>query len=85
LEELGAQVRKNLRSALFAGGLKEQLGCQIHPEGRFLRRKINQWLRVIRAYWPKCPAEISADGQHLIISSSKLSPALLPVQMPAKA
>ena len=62
-----------------AGGLREQLGCRIHPEDRFLRRKINQWLRVIRAYWPQCPAKISADGQSLIIFSSKPSPALHPV------
>ena len=61
-------------------GLKEQLGCQIHPEDRFLRRKLNQWLRVIRAHWPECPAEISADGQSLVISSSKSSPALYPAR-----
>src|SRR5215472_5388651 len=67
---------------LFApGGLRDQLGCRMHPEDRFLRRKINQWLRVIRAHWPQCPAGISADGQSLIISSSKSSPALHPVQM----
>jgi len=64
------------------GGLKEQLGCQIHAEDRFLRRRINHWLRVIRAHWPECPAEISTDGQGLIISSSKASPALHPVQNP---
>ena len=69
------------RVPLFSpGGLKEQLGCQIHPEGRFLRRKINQWLRVIRAHWPECPAQISTDGQSLVISSSKSSPALFPIQ-----
>jgi len=64
------------------GGLQEQLSCQIHPEGRFLRRKINHWLRVIRAYRPQCPAEIFADGQSLILSSSRPSPALHPVLTP---
>jgi len=68
-----------IRVPLFSpGGLKEQLGCHIHPEDRFLRRKISQWLRVIRAHWPQCPAEISADGESLIISSSKSIPALHP-------
>jgi hypothetical protein len=62
------------------GGLKEQLGCQIHAEDRFLRRKINQWLRVIRAHWPQCPAEISANGQSLVVSSSKAAPAVHPFQ-----
>lgn len=62
------------------GGLKEQLGCQVHAEGRFLRRKINQWLRVIRAHWPQCPAEISANGQSLVVSSSRAFPALHPAR-----
>ena len=67
------------RVPLFAaGGLKEQLGCQIHGDDRFLRRRINQWLRVIRAHWPQCPAEISPDGHSLVISPSKLSPAFHP-------
>jgi hypothetical protein len=68
-----------------AGGLKEQLGCQIHAEDRFLRRKINHWLRVIRAHWPQCPAEISADGQSLLLFSSRPSPALHPVLMAPKS
>jgi hypothetical protein len=71
-----------IRVPLFSpDGLKQQLGCQIHAEDRFLRRKLNQWLRVIRAHWPQCPAQISSDGQSLVISSSKSSPALHPVQM----
>jgi hypothetical protein len=28
-------------SLFSAGGLRDQLGCRIHPEDRFLRRKIN--------------------------------------------
>ena len=63
-------------SLFSVGGLRDQLGCRIHPEDRFLRRKINQWLRVIRAAWPRCPAKISADGQSLIIGTSRASPAL---------
>lgn len=66
-----------VRIPLFSpGGLRDQLGCRIHPEDRFLRRKINQWLRVIRAHWPHCPAIISKDGQSLVIRSSRSSPAL---------
>ena len=70
------------RLPLFApGGLKEQLGCHIHAEGRLLRRKINHWLRVIRTHWPHCRAQISPDGQSLIISCSKSSPALHATRM----
>ena len=57
------------------GGLRGQLGCNIPSEDRYLRRKINQWLRLVRAHWPGCSAQISIDGQSLIISSSKPSPA----------
>jgi hypothetical protein len=66
-----------------AGGLKEQLGCHMHPEDRFLRRKISQWLRVIRAHWPQCPVEISDDGESLIMSSSKHHPAIHPQPGPS--
>jgi hypothetical protein len=61
------------------------MGWFFYAEDRFHRRKINLWLRVIRAHWSQCPAEIAADGQHLVISSSSHSPALHPVQMPVKS
>jgi len=71
-----------IRVPLFStGAQKEQLGCHIHPEDRFLRRKISQWLRVIRAHWPQCPAGISADGQSLIISTSRSAPTIHPVRL----
>ena len=49
-----------MRAPLFSPGrLREQLGCRIQAEDRFLRRKINQWFRVIRAHClnvlPKSP------------------------------
>ena len=40
---------------------------------------------MIHTYWPQCPAEISAHGQHLVISSSRHLPALHPLQMPVKS
>lgn len=77
--------REKISIPLFApGGLSEQLGCRIHPEGRFLRRKISHWLRVVRAHWPQCPAHISANGQSLILSSSKPSPAIHSIRGSAK-
>jgi hypothetical protein len=70
-----------VRVPIFAeGGLKEQLGCQIHGDDRFLRRRVNQWLRVIRAHWPQCPGRISDDAKYLILSSSRSSGALHSVQ-----
>jgi hypothetical protein len=28
---------------------------------------LEQWLRLIRAMWPQCPAGVSSDGRDLII------------------
>jgi hypothetical protein len=36
---------------------------------------VEQWLRVIRAMWPECPARVSADGRTLLID---YAPAVLP-------
>jgi len=44
---------------LFApGGLREQRGCRVQTKDRFLRQKINQWLRAVSAHWPRCPAAV---------------------------
>ena len=34
---------------------------------RRFRRKLEEWLRVISAIWPECPAQINADGRSLKI------------------
>lgn len=39
-------------------------------ERRF-KQKIREWLAVTKRFWPECPAEISPDGQYLIIQPGK--------------
>jgi len=51
-----ARPEQRLRSSSPPLDSAKQLGCRIHPENRFLRRKINRWLGVIRAHWLQCPA-----------------------------
>lgn len=63
-------------------GLSSQLGTREYPTRRF-RQLIGQWLRKVKALWPECPAEISQDGQCLIVKSSKACPAIRPAEKPA--
>lgn len=48
-------------------GLAHQLGTAEYSRPRRFRSKLDQWLKVISAIWPECPAEISPDGQNLKI------------------
>lgn len=42
-------------------GLVNQLGTKEYSSDRFFRRKINFWLRQVKALWPECPAHVSDD------------------------
>ncbi|MGD0125408.1 MAG: replication protein RepA [Terriglobia bacterium] len=65
------------RIPLFAaGGLANQIGSGGYSADRFFRRKLSRWLAEVKAFWPHCPAQISPDGQTLIVNSSKKSPAI---------
>lgn len=71
--------QEQTRIPLFSyGGLRDQLGCCLPSEERFFRRTIRRWLRIIRAHWPQCPATLSHDGHHLVLNSSRQSPAIRP-------
>ena len=61
-------------------GLNQQLGSAEYTQPRLLRFKIRTWLQQVKALWPECPAFLSADGQSLIIHSSRQSPAIRPVR-----
>jgi hypothetical protein len=52
------------------GGLVNQLGTDEYSDDRFFRRKINFWLRQVKALWPECPAHVSSDGNYLRIAPS---------------
>ena len=61
-------------------GLKEQLGSAEYAQPRLFRFKIRTWLNHVKSLWPECPAVLSADGQSLVIHSSRQSPAIRPVR-----
>jgi len=48
-------------------GLANQLGTVEYSRPRRFRTKLEEWLRIVLAIWPDCPARISADGHSLRI------------------
>ena len=42
-------------------GLASQLGSVEYSRPRRFRAMLEQWLKTIRALWPECPAQISAE------------------------
>jgi hypothetical protein len=67
----------SVRIPLFnPGGLAVQLGSREYSADRFFRRKLSHWLAEVRTIWPQCPAEISLDGQTLVLHSSRKAPAI---------
>ncbi len=49
-------------------GLATQIGSVEYSRTRRFREKLDQWLNSIRVLWPECPAEISGDGQSLVVN-----------------
>ena len=48
-------------------GLANQLGTIEYSRPRRFRTKLEEWLRIVLAIWPECPARISGDGHSLSI------------------
>lgn len=60
------QARGPERVPLFGNcGLANQLGVQSFARERKFRERINQWLKLVRLYWPECPATLSSNGAFL--------------------
>jgi len=53
-------------------GLVAQLGSVEYSRPRRFRAMIEQWLGVMRAIWPDCPARITPDGHALKIDHGTL-------------
>jgi hypothetical protein len=49
-------------------GLANQLGCVEYSRPRRFRERLEQWLRLVGAMWPECPARISYDGKYLFVN-----------------
>jgi hypothetical protein len=52
-------------------GLANQLGCVHYSRRRRFRERLEQWLKLVRAMWPECPARISSDGNCLLVNQAK--------------
>jgi len=51
-------------------GLAGQLGSTEYARHRRFSEKLRQWLRLIRLVWPECPAQVSGDGQYLVLDKA---------------
>jgi hypothetical protein len=49
-------------------GLVSQLGSGEYRRPRKFRERLENWLGLVKALWPSCPARISADGVRLIVA-----------------
>lgn len=48
-------------------GLAGQLGSADYARPRKFRERLDRWLDLVRTLWPRCPAQITADGDYLMI------------------
>jgi hypothetical protein len=51
-------------------GLANQLGVQDYQRGRKFRERIRTWLKLVRLYWPECPAAVASNGASLEIDTA---------------
>lgn len=49
-------------------GLVNQLGTGAYSWPRKFREQLEQWLVLVKAMWPECPARVSSDGGALMVS-----------------
>jgi hypothetical protein len=43
-------------------GLASQLGVVDYSRDRNFRKRLREWLKLVRLYWPECPARIAENG-----------------------
>ncbi|MGH9630786.1 MAG: hypothetical protein ACRD7E_20930, partial [Bryobacteraceae bacterium] len=39
-----------------------------YSRDRNFRKRLREWLRIVRLYWPGCPAQLSEDGTALMVA-----------------
>jgi hypothetical protein len=61
-------ARREDRVPLFGDfGLTRQLGIGEYSRPRKFRECLENWLHLLKAMWPECPATLSPDGHHLVV------------------
>jgi Plasmid encoded RepA protein len=53
-----------------SGGLVNQLGVMEYSRDRNFRKRLKEWLKLIKLYWPACPARLDEEGTSLIVEPS---------------
>ena len=48
-------------------GLVAQLGSAEYARPRKFRERLDHWLDLIRCLWPGCPAQVSRDGESMLV------------------
>jgi hypothetical protein len=48
-------------------GLAAQLGSSDYARPRKFRERLERWLDLVRSLWPACPAQITGDGDYIVI------------------
>lgn len=51
-------------------GLASQLGVGDYARERKFRERIRDWLKLVRLYWPECPALVASNGAFLEINTA---------------
>jgi hypothetical protein len=52
-------------------GLASQLGVTAYTRERNFRKRLREWLRIVRLYWPDCPARLLPEGENLIVAPAE--------------
>lgn len=65
-------ARRVLSIPLFGTtGLQAQLGSAAYKNNRQFRLSVRRWIARTRLFWPECPAQISEDGESLVLSHAE--------------
>jgi hypothetical protein len=63
-------------------GLASQLGVTQYTRERNFRKRLREWLRIVRLYWPDCPAQLASGADVLFVApGDAISPAGAPNQV----
>ena len=55
-------------------GLASQFGGTDYTRERNFRKRLREWLRTVRSYWPECPAHLNCDSEALVIAPARCDP-----------
>jgi Plasmid encoded RepA protein len=48
-------------------GLAAQLGSSDYARPRKFRERLERWLDMVRSLWPSCPAQITREGDYILV------------------